>query len=205
MADNTLELIRLRNNFYRDNYRRAMVLVMILAFVLIFTTISIVYMVFNRPQPKYFAATESGRILQLVPLNRPTMTSKALLSWASEVATASYTYSFVNYRQKIQELQPYFTPNGWSQFMTALKSSDNLSAIDQRKLIVSAVVSGTPVIVHQGELAGRYAWKVQLPMLVTFQSASDRFQTTYTVTMTIIRVSTLQTESGIGVEQFIVG
>lgn len=69
-----------------------------------------------------------------------------------------------------------FTSDAWQQFLLQLKDSGNLQAIDVKKIIVSAVISGAPVVAYQGMLDGRYAWKVQVPLLVTFVSASERFQ-----------------------------
>lgn len=202
MSDDSLELVRLRNNFYRDNYRRVMTLLLVMMLVLLCLIGTLIYVVLHRPEPKYYATTQSGHVLQLVPLNEPILSSTAILNWASEVATATYTYSFVNYRDKLQALEPDFTKNGWTNFMKGMQDSSSLSAVEKRKLVVSAVVAGTPVIANQAVLSGRYAWKVQVPILVTYQSASEKYQNTYTVTMVILRDATLQNIKGVAIEQF---
>lgn len=204
MTEESLELVRLRNNFYRDNYRRVMKLLLIMSLVMVILVLTMAYLFTHRPEPKYFATTQSGRVLQLVPLSAPMLSTEALLSWASQVAMGSYTYNFANYRQKMQMQENNFTSDAWQQFLVQLKDSGNLQAVDQRKINVSAVVSGAPVVVYQGMLDGRYAWKVQVPLLVTFVSASDRFQKNYMVTMVIVRVSTVQNQNGVAVAQFIV-
>lgn len=204
MTEESLELVRLRNNFYRDNYRRVMKLLLIMSFVMVILVLTMAYLFTHRPEPKYFATTQSGRVLQLVPLSSPMLSTEALLSWASQVAMGTYTYNFANYRQKIQMQEVNFTSDAWQQFLTLLKDSGNIQAVDQRKINVSAVVSGAPVVVYQGMLDGRFAWKVQVPLLVTFVSASDRFQKNYMVTMVIVRVSTVQNQNGVAVAQFIV-
>ena len=61
-----------------------------------------------------------------------------------------------------------------------------------------------PVVLEQGLMAGRYTWKVQIPMLITFQSASQFSQQAVTVTMLIVRVSPLDSPRSIGIAQFIV-
>jgi len=132
------------------------------------------------------------------------LSTEALLNWASQVAMGSYTYNFANYRQKIQMQENNFTSDAWQQFLLQLKQSGNIDAVDQRKINVSAVVSGSPVVVYQGMLDGRYAWKVQVPLLVTFVSASDHFQKNYMVTMVVVRISTVQNQNGVAVAQFIV-
>ncbi len=204
MADESLELVRLRNNFYRDNYRRVMKLLLIMSCVMVVLVLTMAYLFTHRPEPKYFATTQSGRVLELVPLSTPMLTTEALLSWASQVAMGSYTYNFANYRQKIQQQEINFTSDAWQQFLIQLKDSGNIQAVDQRKINVGAVIAGAPVVVYQGMLNGRYAWKVQVPLLVTFVSASDRFQKNYMVTMVIVRVSTVQNQNGVAVAQFIV-
>lgn len=204
MTDESLELVRLRNNFYRDNYRRVMKLLLIMSLAMVILVLTMAYLFTHRPEPKYFATTQSGRVLQLIPLSSPMLSTEALLSWASQVAMGSYTYNFANYRQKIQTQEVNFTSDAWQMFLTQLKDSGNIQAVDQRKINVSAVISGTPVVVYEGMLQGRYAWKVQVPLLVTFVSASDRFQKNYMVTMVIVRVSTVQNQNGVAVAQFIV-
>jgi intracellular multiplication protein IcmL len=196
--------VRLRNNFYRDNYRRVMKLLLIMSIALVILVLTMAYLYTHRPEPKYFATTQTGRVLELTPLSTPMLSSQALLSWASQVAMGAYTYSFANYREKIQLLEGNFTSDAWQQFLTRLKTSGNLEAVDQRKIIVSSVVSGTPVIVTQGMLSGRYAWRVQVPLLVTYVSASEpRFQKNYLITMVIVRVSTVDNQNGVAVAQFV--
>lgn len=202
-GEEALELVRLRNNFYRDNYRRVMKLLLIMSIALVILVLTMAYLFTHRPEPKYFATTQTGRVLQLVPLSTPMLSTEALLSWSSQVAMGAYTYSFANYREKIQMLESNFTSDAWQQFLTRLKTSGNLEAVDQRKIIVSAVVSGAPVIATQGMLSGRYAWRVQVPLLVTYVSSSERFQKNYLITMVIVRVSTVDNQNGVAVAQFI--
>lgn len=206
MADkiDPIEVVRLRNQFYRDSYRKVVGGLVLCIFVILILVGGLVYIVSNPPMPKYFATSVDGRIMPLVPLNRPNLSSAALLSWANTAAIAVYTYNFVNYRQALQAASDYFTPDGWKSFMNALQSSNNLNAVIDKKLIVSAVATGAPVILEQGLLFGTYTWRVQMPMLVTYQSASEFSQQAVTVTMLITRVSTLATPLGIGIAQFVV-
>lgn len=203
MAEDSIELVRLRNNFYRDNYRRVMKLLFIFSIIIVILLLVIGYLIKNKPTPKYFAATQSGRIIQVIPLSDPMVSSEALLNWASQIATAAYSYSFVDYREKIQALEPNFTSNGWQEFLRRLKESGNIDAIEQRRMIVSAVIASTPIIIHQGMLDGRYAWKVQVPISATFVVGGKQVPRGYLVTMTIIRVPTLQNVNGVAVAQFI--
>jgi intracellular multiplication protein IcmL len=51
---------------------------------------------------------------------------------------------------------------------------------------------------------GFYAWQVQLPMLLTYQSASDNIQSRIVLTLLVTRVPTSESVKGIGISSFIV-
>ena len=61
-----------------------------------------------------------------------------------------------------------------------------------------------PVILQKGPLAGRYAWRIQIPILITYQSASEFKQVNNVVTILVKRVSTRETPRGIGIAQYMV-
>jgi intracellular multiplication protein IcmL len=202
MAYNALETVKLRNEFYRDNYRKVASALLVAMFAIVVLACAIVYLVTHRPAPKYFATTESGRIIPLIALDQPNFNSKAIRSWAANMATSSYSYNFVNYRKAFSDNQKYFTTDGWDDFLKSLQASGNLDAVKNRKLIVSAVPTGTPVIQDQGVFKGRYYWRVQVPLLVTYQGGSGSFHNNILATITIERVSTLDHSDGIGVAAF---
>lgn len=199
-----LQTVQLRHNFYYDGHKKLMMALMAALGIIAILVGTLVYQITNPPTPKYFAVNPDGRVIRLPPLNEPNMTPSALLQWANMAAIAAYTYSFVNYRQELQSASTYFTPEGWQNFISALQDSGNLNAVISKKLIVSAVAKGAPVILNEGLLNGRYTWRVQMPMLITYQSASQKSDQDVVVTMLITRVSPLNSARGIGIAQFIV-
>ncbi len=203
MAD-AVEIVKARNDFYRDNYRKVVTALLLSVFIVFILVLAVIYVVLNPPEPKYFATSTDGRIVPLIHLDQPNLSDAALLQWANTAAVAAYSYNFVNYRQAIQQASEYFTPEGQDTFLAAIKNSNNLEAVVAKKLVVSAVATGAPVILQKGILAGQYTWKVQIPLLVTFQSASQVSQQSVTVTLLIVRMSTLSSARGIGIAQFIV-
>lgn len=203
MQDNAVELVLLRNNFYRDNYRRVVGALILMILINISLGAMIWYMIANRPTPKYFATQSDGTILPLQPLNEPNMSNNAISSWANEAVMAVYSFNFIDYRQALSRAQDYFTPEGWQQFLSSLQSSNTLAMVLSQKLIVTAVPTQAPVILDQGLLSGTYAWKIQEPVLVTYQSASMTQPQALTIVMTIERMSTLNNPKGVGISQFV--
>lgn len=205
MAEDALTAVTLRNGFYRDGQRK-MIVITLLSFIsnLILASL-LVYIITHPPIPKYFATSINGRITPLFALNEPNQSDAAVLQWANQAAIAAYTYNFVNYRTELQASSGFFTAEGWTQFLDALEDSNNLDAVKAKKLIVSAVATSAPIILQKGMLNGRYSWRVQMPILVTYQSASEFSQQRNVVTILISRISTLNSPRGIGIAQFVVG
>ncbi|MBI5448094.1 MAG: type IVB secretion system apparatus protein IcmL/DotI [Gammaproteobacteria bacterium] len=204
MAGDAVEMVSLRNDFYRDSHRKVMMALLMAIAIIILLGGVLSYVVTHPPAPKYFATSIDGRIIPIVPLSQPNMPPSALLLWSNQAATAAFTYDFVNYRQALQATSSYFTPDGWRDFLSALTGSNNLNAVLTKKLVVSATATGAPVILQQGTLNGVYAWRVQLPMVVSYQSASQVAQQNVIVTMLVMRVSTLNSSRGVGIAQFVV-
>lgn len=205
MAEDALTVVALRNAFYKDSQRRVIMALFVAILVNFVLGSMLVYILTHPPAPKYFATSINGRITPLFPLNEPNQSDSAVLQWANQAAIASFTYNFVNYRDELQASSGFFTADGWDQFLNALQQSNNLDAVKAKKLIVSAVATRAPIILQKGILNGSYSWRVQMPILVTYQSASEFTQQNNVVTMLITRVSTLNSPRGIGIAQFVVG
>lgn len=205
MTEDALTVVSLRNEFYRDSYRKVMIILLISVFLNMALGTLLYYMISHPPAPKYFATSINGRITPIYALDEPNQSDPSVSQWAIQAAIASFTYNFVDYRKNLQAASEFFTAEGWLNFMQALGSSNNLAAVKAKKLIASAVATGAPVIMQKGLLNGRWSWRIQMPILVTYQSPSVFTQNSYTVTMLIQRVSTLNSPQGIGISQIVVG
>ena len=204
MSEDALTEVMMRNNFYKDGQRKLTFILLLSLCVNIITGVLLGYIITHPPEPRYFATSINGRITPLFPLNEPNQSDSAVLQWANQAAIAAFSYNFVNYRNELQASSGFFTSEGWRQFLGALQESNNLEAVKAKKLIVSAVATRAPIILQKGLLNGRYAWRIQMPILVTYQSASEFTQQNNLVTMLVTRVPTLTAPRGIGISQFVV-
>lgn len=99
MNQDPLKTVVVRNEFYKDSYRRVL-LVLLLSILINFGLGAVIfYMITNPPKPKYFATSIDGRITPLFPLEEPNQSDSAVLQWANQAAIAAFSYNFVNYRQ----------------------------------------------------------------------------------------------------------
>lgn len=203
MTHDALEQVKLRNNFYRDSYRKVASALLLSILINLVLAGVIYYQVAHRQKPQYFATTESGRIIKMMPLNQPNLSNQALLQWSTNAVTSIFNFNFTNFRQRFNQNQTSFTTDGWRSFIAAMKKNNLINTVQNKKLIVSAVLTASPIITTQYELSGRYVWKVDMPISISFQGLEGAFTENWKITLTIQRVSTLNNIAGIGINEFI--
>ncbi len=149
------------------------------------------------------ALTLKGKAEQMRVLNQPNLMTNAVLHWAQNAATMALTFNFNNYSQVIEESRVYFTPEGYKNFISAMNSARLLQDIQKKQLAVYAVATDTPIVLKEGAVTeGSYAWQVQFPMLLTFESErADKLNVV--VTLLISRIPTSESVSGIGIASFV--
>jgi intracellular multiplication protein IcmL len=190
------------NQFFRNHYAHVMMSVMGLLLFMLIAVSSLLYQTSHRPLPSFVAEQQDHNKMQLTPFTEPNLLSDALLRWASTAATLAYTFDFVNYNDQINLARPYFTDAGWVDYINSIRGL--ISTIVKNQLFVNGVVAGTPIISNQGDIFGRgYAWRVQIPFLVTYQTAESQTKRNYFVVLTLVKVSTAVNKYGVGIDQFV--
>jgi intracellular multiplication protein IcmL len=190
------------NGFYRAYYPYFLISVIVLLVLFMCTSGVVLYQVTHRPIPSFKATNPAGQTMVLTPFTEPNLLPDTLLRWAGKAAVAAFTFDFVNYNDEFGAARSYFTDAGWSDFKIAV--APTLSTVIKNQLFVTGVVSGTPVIANQGALPGKgYVWRIQIPFLVTYQSANTTSTSSYVVILSIVRVPTTTNPQGIGIDQFV--
>ena len=98
----------------------------------------------------------------------------------------------------------YYTQNGYRQLSEALTNSNTIKDVREKKLVTSEVATGAPIILDEGIFQGRYYWRLQTPIQVTYQSASELIIQKLVVTMIVSRVPVEEKPKGIGIESIVV-
>ncbi|MGD9153602.1 MAG: type IVB secretion system apparatus protein IcmL/DotI [Gammaproteobacteria bacterium] len=202
MVHDALELVKLRSNFYRDSYRKVTAALLGAIIIIIALAGIVIFLIVSRPTPKYFATTDSGRIIPLIPLDQPNLSESNVLQWASQALISIYSFDFLHYQRSFQENRKYFTASGWQSFMNALEQAKTIQTVKDQRLIVSAVLNGTPIISNQYIIGGRYTWEAQIPLLISYQGTNS-YSDNILATLKIQRVSTLDNQYGIGITEIV--
>ncbi len=194
----------IRNEFYRDGYRSLLKIAVIEAMIII-ALIGIMFYVIHihQPENRYFATTEDGRLIPMVGLNEPNLSTPALMSWTAQAATEVMTFGFHDYRRRLQESSRNFTRTGWASFTNALEKSRIIEMVEANQQVVTAAPRSAPILVSEGLVNGRYQWQVELPIVVTYQAGSQTRADALLLTLLIVRVPKLESPSGVGIERWV--
>ena len=68
IVEDAVEQVKLRNNYYRDNYRKVVKVLLSMVLICISLIAVIIYQYHTRPEPRYFATTADGRITPISPV-----------------------------------------------------------------------------------------------------------------------------------------
>lgn len=198
-----LTLVLLRNAFYRDNYRRAVIALTIVFFVNIILGVAIIYRYLNPPEPQYFATNSQYQLIKFHPLSDPVVNNNYILQWVSNAVRQAFSLDFIHWRSQLQEASNNFTPSGWHWFLQAFQKSGNLTSLVKLKMVANATITGAPVVQYQSVLDGRYVWKIELPVMITYTNLQKTIHQALKVTLIVVRVPVQNNPYGIEINQFL--
>ena len=104
MSKDSIEVVQNRNAFYRDNYKRILVVLICMVVVNVCLVGILFYQITHEPVPEYFAMSSTGKIVKLHGLNQPVLAPDVVLQWAERSAVSVFSYNSLklnrlNYRK----------------------------------------------------------------------------------------------------------
>lgn len=209
--EDALIAIAARNQFYKNKYHIALGIYFLSLLVIVILAFTLFYLSRSLSHPIYFVTDDVGRLIVDVPVTQPNMPTAKVSDWVVEAIEAAYSYDFINYRDQLQSAQKYFTEYGWRTYMEELNFSNNLIAVNERKMIAIARVAAKPKLIIEGILSGAYAYKFEMPVLITYLlppydeniDKKSKFQNALTVSVIVQRQNILKSYQGLGIVQSI--
>lgn len=203
-AAGPLMSVVVRNEFYRDGFRNVLRIAVAEAVIIVVLVLTfIAYMNASQGQDHYFATTADGRIMQLVPMDKPNMGTSALMSWVAQASMEVMTFGYHDYQRRIQQSSRHFTRRGWESFTNALQKSRIIESVEASKQVVVAKSRSAPILKQEGVFNGKYRWVVELPLSVVYQTGDTSRTDSLTIMLVIDRVPSLENPNGVGIEQWV--
>jgi intracellular multiplication protein IcmL len=190
-----------RNALSRERYEFLLRVTFGLVIVLLVSVLTNVYLGTRPTEYRYFAADPQGSIREIEVLKRPVQSDQLVLNWVTAAVTEAYSMSFANHAQQLEDIRLHFTEAGWRGYEQALDRSGFIISLLNNQLVTTAVPRGAPVIVAQGVAGNVYGWRVQVPLLVTFKSASVNRSQDLMVEVTVVRRPAHENPVGLGIAQ----
>ena len=202
-ADEAVATILAREAYTRERHYFLMRVILCLVLALVVNAGAVLYLATRPPVNHYFTTDKDGRIMPITPVNQPIGSLADLETWVANSVVKAYTVDFANYRVSMDEAQRNFTGAGWRGFRNALDSSGFLQTVVDKKYVTTAVPTSAPIKLDEGLIEGRYAWKLQMPLLVTFQSQTGSQSQSLMINIIVVREPEAQNPRGLGIAQLI--
>jgi intracellular multiplication protein IcmL len=204
MANEELQTVCLKDEFYRDGFYRVLFAIGMIALAIGLLIAVSAYLYLSKPKPVVFSVDNDRRVLAPVPVDQPYLAIPDLTQWVSRVIPTVFTYDFINYTDQLKDVAQYFTPTGWKKFLDILNAYVNYNNVKNTKLFVSATPAGAPIILNQGLLQERYAWWVQMPLTVSYSNYDKQSSQPLVIQALVVRVPTLNNIYGVGIDNMMV-
>lgn len=201
----TSEVAYFRDDYYRDGFKTLLLsLAMIVGSIGLLIVLSL-YFFLHQVLPITFPTYEGFRVQPDVPVNRPYLHVADLLQWVSQTLPSIMDLDFINYNTELKAATPFFTPNGWTKYLSLTNTYMSYDEISKNKVFVQANASGAPVILNQGVVEGKYGWWVQMPLDVRYSGVDGNTRNKRLVIQAlVVRVPTLNNLDGVAIENMIV-
>lgn len=199
------EYARLRYETWMRSHLRMTYVVLAMLIVTAIAVSAAVWAIAAKPEPRYFAAHENGGILPLVPVSIPFLSDGEVTNFAVQAVTRSLTMDFANWRSDLTGASKYFErPAGWNSFLDALEKSGMLSYIRENRLVSTAVANGAVIVQAGPDRQKRYSWAVQIPLTMTYESASELSRDNLVADVQVSRLPTWEIPEAVGITRIVV-
>lgn len=202
--DGDTERMTLRDDFYRDSFGRVIFLITSIVTAIVLLSILALYLFIQKPKPITFAVNQAFRIQNNVPVDQPYISVPDLLQWVNNTFSKVFILDFISYSDQLNSYKPYFTADGWKVFLNQINNYASKDLVTGNKLFVSATPTSAPVVFGRGLVTGRYAWRVNVPLSINFNSDRQNTNTALTLQILVVRVPTDNNLSGIAIDNVIV-
>jgi len=164
-------IVKHKLRFKLDNTFMLGVLLLGIILLIVILALFTIVQLSTRSQPLHFKTNEQMQLIEPTPLDQEGISKAALLNWVNELMMESFSFNYSNQDKQAAKLAPYFTEDAMRQYLDLLNNDDDFKAIKQKYLIVSASATSTPEILTSKAAKGRYAWQIQLPVIIVFSNA----------------------------------
>lgn len=155
------------------------------------------------PKVAAIAATDSGRVLPVVTLDKPYVTEQRIVSFVEECLRRAFAHDFINYRITTNDAMRCFDSDGASSYAGAI--GPLLERMRKERRVMMSTIDAVPVVARGPYLVGgRAAWDVSAEISLFFEGTRDRVPPTrYEVSALVVRVDLEESVRGVALRRVV--
>lgn len=154
------------------------------------------------PSPVFFETTALGQLIVEAPLDKPSIETNELLNWITQGMMLANTFNYVDYPAVTETAKALYTKDGFESYLNGLKNSNLVSNVVQQKLVLKATPTDAPQLLLEKPFAGRYMWKIKIPMRFRYQNVTTDMSDLADITLVVMRVPTTQSPNGVSILKY---
>ncbi|MCY4542195.1 MAG: type IVB secretion system apparatus protein IcmL/DotI [Rhodobacteraceae bacterium] len=199
------ETARMRYEHWVRSHERMSRAVLAMSAITLVSLAAGLWGVTSKPDPVYFAARQNGGILPLIPISTPFLSDGQVTNFAVGAVTHALTLDFANWRSDLAAASSYFEkPDGWNAFLDAVESSGMLRYIREHRLVSTVVANGATIVSSGIDEGRRFSWKVQIPLNITYESASEISRDSLLAEVVVSRLPAWEAPEAVGITRIVV-
>lgn len=166
---------------------RAELIIIILSAIILVSVVANVVCLLRGETMRIIGLTPDFRVAQVSPMTEPYVSQAGLLNFTAETITGVMALDFVRYKETLVNAKPRFSDAAFADLVRSLKSSGTLEFIKQKKLVSRVSIEKAPVITMQGEMHGHYAWRIEMPVVISYESSNGVLSSTHHVAHILVQ------------------
>lgn len=193
-----------RDAYNRERYVFQLRIIYVLLGILVLSILVNMWLALRPQEIRYFATDSLGQIRELTTLDRPIQSKTEVVNWVGNALTEAFTFSFATYQEQFGVSRLNFTEAGWAGFQLALQNRKIIDDIIANKYVASAAIRSAPVVTQEGITDnGRWGWKIEVPIIVAYESASAHLTQEFIAEVVVVRRPEVENPRGLGIAQII--
>lgn len=141
---------------------------------------------------------------QIIPVTLPSgyNTFKNVVSWLKDAINESYTFSFINYEERLKSVEKYFTPEGYVSYLKAIEQSGVLNELKNKKIEITILSLKDPIMINNGFYQDIEFWTFKGPVLVSYYAGGKPVNIKYTVEVVVKKVPSYMNEKSLAIHEY---
>ena len=139
---------------------------------------------------------------QIITLPQPHQSMKNVVNWLKDAMMNTYSFSFLNFDESVDNSSYYFTPAGYSSYKRALEIAGVKSALEKNLMQISLVPISEPIMIMGGDIGDVQYWQFRTEVLINYTTGSQTKNTKYIIETTVESVPPYRSAKGLGISQY---